>query len=502
MIDKRSLLLLTALFSMVAGYETFHGKGSFVVQSMTSTSHSVCMHVHTPSAYPSGRQWLMNLGQHTQYAHHWIWNSATMIQFGGWSSGTQIQSPSLPTNTDMMLATTYDGSTYSFYIDGILQASTPSAHFIFNNYNLNIADGIEINFAGSIYTTYVFPHAISTICTKTVDCAYTYSAWGGCSVTCGTGTRTRTVIVSQPPGGYPVAGSPCGTDTVQQCSEPECDPCDPSPCGANSICTSGSGGAYTCACAAGYQFPTGGWQQVAYLSGTAAGTTGATGDSTQFAYSPSKLSDADINALNWSLLKFEPENSAYPTTYFNMAGLTFASNTPRSACSTPYTTSEADAFAGSFSTGTCTYNVCNFGRSHYPGNVHSAFGYQSYGGCGSAPVVGTSGVVHGAVRIYVFVGQQNTGDCVDVDECAASPCDANAECTNTAGGYACACLPGFSGDGFTCTDVNECAGSPCQNGGICNNLVNAYSCSCAAGFEGTNCEININECASSPCTLR
>ena len=40
----------------------------------------------------------------------------------------------------------------------------------------------------------------------------------------------------------------------------------------------------------------------------------------------------------------------------------------------------------------------------------------------------------------------------DIDECSAdsSPCDENADCTNTDGSYSCTCKQGFDGDGTTC----------------------------------------------------
>ncbi len=41
----------------------------------------------------------------------------------------------------------------------------------------------------------------------------------------------------------------------------------------------------------------------------------------------------------------------------------------------------------------------------------------------------------------------------DINECTDNShnCDANATCTNTAGGFTCACNTGYSGDGITCT---------------------------------------------------
>ena len=40
----------------------------------------------------------------------------------------------------------------------------------------------------------------------------------------------------------------------------------------------------------------------------------------------------------------------------------------------------------------------------------------------------------------------------DIDECSVdvSPCDENADCTNSAGSYSCSCKQGFTGDGSSC----------------------------------------------------
>jgi len=54
--------------------------------------------------------------------------------------------------------------------------------------------------------------------------------------------------------------------------------------------------------------------------------------------------------------------------------------------------------------------------------------------------------------------------CQDIDECAAGTanCDVNATCTNSAGGFTCACKPGYTGDGKTC--VEECKRITVGNG--------------------------------------
>ena len=46
-----------------------------------------------------------------------------------------------------------------------------------------------------------------------------------------------------------------------------------------------------------------------------------------------------------------------------------------------------------------------------------------------------------------------------MDECSAdsSPCDENADCTNSDGSYFCTCKQGFTGDGTTCDGKPECS---------------------------------------------
>jgi len=43
-------------------------------------------------------------------------------------------------------------------------------------------------------------------------------------------------------------------------------------------------------------------------------------------------------------------------------------------------------------------------------------------------------------------------DDVDIDVCAImhGGCNSNARCINTVDNFTCACLPGYTGDGFTC----------------------------------------------------
>ena len=46
---------------------------------------------------------------------------------------------------------------------------------------------------------------------------------------------------------------------------------------------------------------------------------------------------------------------------------------------------------------------------------------------------------------------------LDIDECSTepSPCDQNADCTNSDGSYSCTCKPGFAGNGTACEGRKE-----------------------------------------------
>lgn len=77
--------------------------------------------------------------------------------------------------------------------------------------------------------------------------------------------------------------------------------------------------------------------------------------------------------------------------------------------------------------------------------------------------------------------------CVDIDECDVmhgpfGSCGQNATCTNSAGGFTCACPPGFSGDPHSkCVDVDECrtGASKCGAGAECVNVPGGgYTCRC------------------------
>ena len=159
-------------------------------------------------------------------------------------------------------------------------------------------------------------------------------------------------------------------------------------------------------------------------------------------------------------------------------------------------------------------------------------------GCGEGAVDAGVSVCKCSQKGFVF---DEKGDCVDVDECAASPCGPEQACVNAPGSYLCTCTSpkvprgilccppdaaagatgcscpdGTTLDGDECVDVDECATEhPCGDTEVCTNLAGSFTCTCGAGAKdvgvaacacaggfafdsGRNC-VDIDECVDDPC---
>ncbi|MED5464359.1 MAG: EGF domain-containing protein, partial [Myxococcota bacterium] len=78
-------------------------------------------------------------------------------------------------------------------------------------------------------------------------------------------------------------------------------------------------------------------------------------------------------------------------------------------------------------------------------------------------------------------------------------CGPDGTCTNTVGGFTCACNTGFSWDGTTCVDVDECStgADNCSPDATCTNLWGGFTCQCRVGFAGTGTSCSdVDECAT------
>merc|ERR1712136_592171 len=94
------------------------------------------------------------------------------------------------------------------------------------------------------------------------------------------------------------------------------------------------------------------------------------------------------------------------------------------------------------------------------------------------------------------------GDCENKNECNNAldfTCQANSECRDTHGSYACDCNDGFvAGFDITgnavCNDVDECKGEvSCPENSSCRNNFGSWGCACDIGYEN---DPDSEECVS------
>ena len=99
--------------------------------------------------------------------------------------------------------------------------------------------------------------------------------------------------------------------------------------------------------------------------------------------------------------------------------------------------------------------------------------------------------------------------CVDIDECADSPCAENFDCINGSNQFTCDCNTArFDLVGDVCQDKNECDDPMvnCPADSNCVNTVGSYECQCITGFGPvgessipTEVVCDLNECLTETC---
>ena len=92
--------------------------------------------------------------------------------------------------------------------------------------------------------------------------------------------------------------------------------------------------------------------------------------------------------------------------------------------------------------------------------------------------------------------------CENANECVEQTheCHEYAYCTDTGGGYECACIEGYAGDGYDCSEDDVCEDNNCGEDGQCVATGETYACACNAGHEDVGggmgpCR-DINECVT------
>jgi len=135
--------------------------------------HTIQVQLTFPDRYPSRRQWILNLGQRTAGAQQWIWNSQNTI-----SIGVDISKCSY-------LTTTYNGSVWKLYCNGVFMAQR-NTKFSINSDELSIGYAVHgdgADFAGCISEVSIFAYEKSADEIEQFDCWQTASvgvdlAWG------------------------------------------------------------------------------------------------------------------------------------------------------------------------------------------------------------------------------------------------------------------------------------------------------------------------------------
>ncbi|XP_028406443.1 delta-like protein A [Dendronephthya gigantea] len=138
-----------------------------------------------------------------------------------------------------------------------------------------------------------------------------------------------------------------------------------------------------------------------------------------------------------------------------------------------------------------------------PENSGSGCGYIPSDNCASSPCSANANCTNtdDSYLCKCQTGYEGNGrHCTDVNECKSFPCGFNANCANTNGSYLCQCKPGYEGNGTNCTDVNECKSFPCGSNANCTNTNGSYLCKCQPGYEGSgiNCTA-VNYCENATC---
>merc|ERR1719447_1455169 len=142
-----------SVFSQVAAPgECLTSDNNDIGMVLGNNPHTIRVRLTFPDSAPSLRQWILNLGQYTTGAHHWIWD-ADIVQFGTWGTpGYQLQAVDITQCTD--LTTTHSGSVLKLYCNGVFLAET-DAQFSIDTSMLTIgtvpfSSDAEAAFAGCI----------------------------------------------------------------------------------------------------------------------------------------------------------------------------------------------------------------------------------------------------------------------------------------------------------------------------------------------------------------
>jgi hypothetical protein len=112
-------------------------------------------------SYPARRSWLLTLGQSGTGTHHWLLNADGRTQLGVWNGAAFT--PQLPRGEWVHVATAYDGTTLSCYLDGQPVGAAVAAKFAFQAFPFTLAKPAlgELGFAGRMAAIRVYERALT-----------------------------------------------------------------------------------------------------------------------------------------------------------------------------------------------------------------------------------------------------------------------------------------------------------------------------------------------------
>jgi hypothetical protein len=132
-------------------------------QVFGTEAHTIHVKLDLPE-YSDPRQWILNLGQETTGANHWIWRGET-VQFGSWN-GPQIRKVDINSCTD--LTTTFDGkNTLTLYCNGKFLGQIENSNLHIRNSILAVAGNQrkevpQGNFRGCVHYVEVWDYDLSS----------------------------------------------------------------------------------------------------------------------------------------------------------------------------------------------------------------------------------------------------------------------------------------------------------------------------------------------------
>jgi len=110
----------------------------------------------------SPRWWLAVIGQYSTGAHHWIGTTGT--QFGAWSASCQRNPTLSGTNTWIHLIGTFDGTTLTYYVNGINNGGSCTAsgfNFTNTDFTIGLRNGGEAYFNGKVSRVALYNRALA-----------------------------------------------------------------------------------------------------------------------------------------------------------------------------------------------------------------------------------------------------------------------------------------------------------------------------------------------------